>query len=89
VAPCRALKNWSYQLAAGPEIAAAMAAVIGELRSDIRVPFGVSMLWDARASLALARATGATFIREVLTGVYESDLGLIAPAIGDLAGYTR
>ena len=76
-----------YQLAVGPEIPSAMAAVIGELRSDIRVPFGVNILWDAQASLALARATGASFIREVLTGVYESDLGMISPAIGDLAGY--
>ncbi len=76
-----------YQLEVGPEIPAAMAAVIGELRADVRIPFGVNILWDARASLALARATGATFIREVLTGVYESDLGMIAPAIGDLAGY--
>jgi membrane complex biogenesis BtpA family protein len=76
-----------YQLAVGPEIPAAMAAVIGELRSSIRVPFGVNILWDSRASLALARATGASFIREVLTGVYESDLGLIAPALGDLAAY--
>ncbi len=76
-----------YQLAVGPEIPAAMAAVIGELRSGVRVPFGVNILWDARASLALARATGAAFIREVLTGVYESDLGMIAPAIGDLAAY--
>ncbi|HXX61449.1 MAG TPA: BtpA/SgcQ family protein [Candidatus Sulfotelmatobacter sp.] len=76
-----------YQLSVGVEIPAAMAAVIGELRSAVRVPFGVNVLWDARASLALARATGAAFIREVLTGVYESDLGMIAPAIGDLAGY--
>jgi uncharacterized protein len=76
-----------YQLAVGPEIPAAMAAVIGELRSSVRLPFGVNILWDARASLALARATGAAFIREVLTGVYESDLGMIAPAIGDLAAY--
>jgi uncharacterized protein len=76
-----------YQLEVGPEIPAAMAAVIGELRSAVLVPFGVNILWDARATLALARATGATFIREVLTGVYESDLGMIAPSIGDLAGY--
>ena len=39
------------------------------------------------ASLALARATGARFIREVLTGVYESDLGMIEPRIGEIAGY--
>jgi membrane complex biogenesis BtpA family protein len=76
-----------YQLQVGPEIPAAMAAVIGELHSSIRVPFGVNILWDAKASLALARATGATFIREVLTGVYESDLGMIAPALGDVAAY--
>lgn len=76
-----------YQLEVGPEIPAAMAAVIGELRPAIRVPFGVNILWDAKASLAVARATGASFIREVLTGVYESDLGLIVPSLGELAAY--
>ena len=70
-----------YQLAVGPEIPAAMASVVGQLRRDVRVPFGVNILWDATASLAVARATGARFVREVLTGVYESDLGMIAPAI--------
>jgi len=78
-----------YQLSVGPEIPAAMAAVIGQLRRDVRVPFGVNILWDAIASLALARATGAAFIREVLTGVYESDLGMIAPLIGEIGGYRR
>lgn len=76
-----------YQLRVGPEIPAAMAAAIGRLRPEIRVPFGVNILWDAIASLALARAVGASFIREVLTGVYESDLGMIEPRIGDIAGY--
>jgi membrane complex biogenesis BtpA family protein len=76
-----------YQLAVGPEVVAAMAAVVGELRRDVRVPFGVNLLWDPIASLAVARATGASFIREVLTGVYESDLGMIEPHIGEIAGY--
>ena len=76
-----------YQLTVGPEIPAAMAAVIGELRGDVRIPFGVNILWDPIASLAVARATNARFIREVLTGVYESDLGMIEPRIGDIAGY--
>ena len=64
-----------------------MAAVIGRLHGRSRVPFGVNLLWDARSALAVARATGAAFIREVLTGVYESDLGLLAPDFGELAGY--
>jgi len=79
--------DYPYQLKVGPEIPSAMAATIGMLRSDVRVPFGVNILWDAIASLALARATGASFIREVLTGVYESDLGMIEPKIGEIAGY--
>lgn len=76
-----------YQLQVGTEIAAAMAAVVGQLRSTLRLPFGVNLLWDPMASLAVARATGARFIREVLTGVYESDLGMIEPRIGEIAAY--
>jgi len=55
---------------------AAMARIIGELMSEIRVPFGVNVLWDPAASLDLAVATGARFVREVFTGVYASDFGL-------------
>ncbi|HEX3326622.1 MAG TPA: BtpA/SgcQ family protein [Actinomycetota bacterium] len=76
-----------YQLQVGVEVAAAMAAAIGELRSDIRLPFGVDLLWDPTAALAVARATGARFVREVMTGVFESDMGLLAPDLGGLAGY--
>jgi uncharacterized protein len=76
-----------YQLQVGPEIAAAMAAAIAELRAEIRIPFGVDILWDPKVTLAVARATGAAFVREVFTGVYESDMGLMAPNFGDLAGY--
>jgi hypothetical protein len=76
-----------YQLKVGPEIVAAMAYVVGRLKADLRVPFGVNLLWDAMASLAVARATGAVFVREVMTGVYESDLGMIEPAFGEIGGY--
>lgn len=76
-----------YQLHVGPEIAAAMAAAVVEVRPRIKVPFGVNILWDAKATLAVAAAVGASFVREVFTGVYESDMGLFAPQLGDLAGY--
>ena len=58
--------------------AAVMTRVVTELRPTDR-PFGVDYLWDAHAALAVAKATGASFIREVVTGVYESDMGLWAP----------
>jgi len=80
-------KDYPYQLKVGTEVATAMAATVGRLKDRIRVPFGVNLLWDPMASLAVARATGASFIREVLTGVYESDLGIISPDIGAISGY--
>lgn len=55
---------------------AAMGRVIGELMSEIRIPIGVNVLWDPFASLDLAMATGAAFVREIFTGVYASDFGL-------------
>lgn len=55
---------------------ASMARVIAELFPDITVPFGVNVLWDPAASIDLAVATGAKFVREIFTGVYASDYGV-------------
>ncbi|MDX7953492.1 BtpA/SgcQ family protein [Lichenihabitans sp. Uapishka_5] len=66
-----------------PETTAAMARVIGEIRRDIRVPFGVNVLWDPIASIDLATATGALFMREIITGVYASDFGLWNTNVGE------
>lgn len=68
-----------------PITAIAMARVIGELRSEIDVPFGVNVLWDGVASIDLAVATGASFVREVFTGVYASDFGLWNTDVGRAA----
>jgi hypothetical protein len=64
-----------YSFRAGEEGVAVMTRVVSELRPTDR-PFGVDFLWDARAALAIGLATGASFMREVATGVYESDMGL-------------
>lgn len=64
-----------YQLHAGPESAAVMSRVVTECRPT-SIPFGVDFLWDPRIALATAVATGASFLREVVTGVWESDMGL-------------
>ena len=53
-----------YTFHAGFEGVAVMTRVITELRPTDR-PFGVDFLWDAKAALAVAKATGAAFIREV------------------------
>jgi len=66
---------------------AAMAAAIGELRPHIRVPYGVDLLWDPEAAIAVAQATRACFAREVFTGVYDSDMGLWQPNAGAALDY--
>ncbi len=68
-----------YLLSASPESLAAMAAAIGALKGSLRVPFGVNYLWDPLATVALGVATGAAFVREIFTGVYDSDMGLWQP----------
>ena len=65
-----------YLTRVGAVTTAAMARLIGELLGEIKIPFGVNVLWDPMASLDLATATGASFVREIFTGVYASDFGL-------------
>jgi uncharacterized protein len=61
-----------------------MAAIIGELKREFAIPFGVNVLWDPRASIDLAMATGAQFVREIFTGVYASDFGLWNTNVGEV-----
>lgn len=65
-----------------------MTRVVTEVAPRDR-PFGVDFLWDAHAAMGVAAATGASFIREVTTGVYESDMGLWSPDVAALLRYRR
>jgi uncharacterized protein len=47
---------------------------------------GVSCLWDPVTSIAIAATTGASFIGEIFTGLFASDMGLWQP---DCAGAVR
>jgi membrane complex biogenesis BtpA family protein len=76
-----------YELKVDTASTAAMACVIGQLRREITVPFGVNVLWDAMATIALAAATGASFAREIFTGAYASDMGLWNPDAGAAMRY--
>lgn len=66
-----------------------MARIVAELRPEIRVPFGVNVLWDPMASIDLAVATGAQFVREIFTGVYASDFGLWNTNAGEVVRHQQ
>jgi len=76
-----------YELEVDTASSATMAAVIGALKAEITVPFGVNVLWDPMASVAVATATGAAFVREIFTGTYASDMGPWTPDAGKAMRY--
>jgi membrane complex biogenesis BtpA family protein len=49
------------------------------LKPSLEVPFGVNYLWDPEASVAIGAITGASFVREIFTGLFASDMGLWQP----------
>ncbi len=71
------------------ETVAAMARIIGQLLPEIKIPFGVNALWDGAASLDVAVATGAKFVREIFTGVYASDFGLWNTNYGEVSRHRQ
>ena len=76
-----------YEFAVDTASTATMAYVIGRVRDEIKVPFGVNVLWDPMSSIALAAATGAAFVREIFTGTYASDMGPWTPDAGKAMRY--
>ena len=68
-----------YYLKATSESVAAMTAVVSIAKQALKVPFGVNYLWDPTASVAIGAVTGASFVREIFTGVFASDMGIWAP----------
>jgi uncharacterized protein len=75
----------------GPEVVAAMTAVLAHLRGEIKVPLGLQVLAGAnRAALAVAHATGAAFVRvEGFVFAHVADEGIIDSDAGALLRYRR
>lgn len=63
---------------------ACMARIIGELLSDIKVPFGVDVAIDPYRVFDLAVAVGAKFVRETFSGAYTSDYGVQDYSMGEI-----
>ena len=59
-----------YLLKATTESVAAMASIVAAVKPVLKVPFGINYLWDPTASVGIAAAVGASFVREIFTGVF-------------------
>jgi membrane complex biogenesis BtpA family protein len=82
-------QDWPYQVGVGPETPALMSVVIREAMRGLSIPFGITVFWDDLAAIAVAKATGAAFVRGVFRGVYAGEMGLISLNAAETARYRR
>lgn len=75
-----------FKTDAPPETVASMGRVLSEIRRGTALPIGVNVLRNcARASLAVAHASGGDFIRvNVLTEAYVTDQGIVEGVAAEL-----
>lgn len=66
-----------YSLEYPTEAVAAFADAVCETVADLSIPFGINVLVDVIAALAIAHATGASYARGLFAGCYTSDMGII------------
>jgi len=74
-----------------PQVVAAMSVLASELRAKVGLPIGINVLRnDARSALAVALASGASFIRvNVHVGAAETDQGRVDGRAYETLRYRR
>ena len=55
---------------------ASMAYIIGRIKEMLTIPFGVHVISDGAATVELAAAVGADFVRGIFTGAYVGECGV-------------
>ena len=62
----------------------AMAAVIGAIKKDVRIPFGTNVVYDPEETIRMGAALGADFGRSAFGGAYTGAYGLHSVNFGDM-----
>jgi membrane complex biogenesis BtpA family protein len=75
-----------YQHIAPAVTISAMAYVIGRVKTDLHIPFGVNVVLNPLATVEMAAAVGADFVRNTFTGAYIGESGITNT---DVAAYVR
>lgn len=77
-----------YVTSVPPETVALFTYLASELTRGLEIPFGCGVLLDPRASLSVARAIGAHFVRMTYS-VEAGSFGLVVQSPGELLRYRR
>ena len=78
-----------YQPVADIAVVSAMAYIIGTLKNEIRVPFGVNVVKNPIATIDLGAATGAQFGRSCFSGAYMGEYGLYTSNSGEAVRHRK
>lgn len=76
-----------YLTTVGPETVACYVRIATEVLSEVGVPFGCGVLMDPFATIAVAKAIGARFVRTYVTGSYEGLFGSQRCCPGEIFRY--
>lgn len=76
-----------WKVGVNHETCALMTRIIFESTQGIPIPFGITVFWDDLAAIAIAKATGASFVRGVFRGVYAGEMGLLSLNAADVLRY--
>lgn len=78
-----------YLTPVGPDTVANYTRIATEVISELDVPYGCGVLIDPIATLAIAKAIGARFVRTYVTGSYEGLFGSQKFCPGEIFRYQR
>ncbi len=78
-----------YLSKVGPEIVAAYVRIATEVAGELSIPFGCGVLIDPFATLAVAKAIGARFIRTYVSNAYTGVFGVQEFSPAEIFRYQR
>lgn len=76
-----------YLTTVGPEVVANYVRIATEVSFDLSLPFGCGVLIDPIATLAVAKAIGARFVRTYVSNAYEGTFGSQSFCPGEIFRY--
>lgn len=82
-------EDYPYVTEVGPEIVASYTRIVNTVMREFDLPFGVGIMLDSYASIAVAQATGASFSRGMFHGAMATDFGMMNKSIGDILRYAK
>jgi len=80
-------KDWPWERHLAPEYLTLMPVLIRDAMKPFSTPYGITVFWDTKAALAVAKAAGAGFVRGVFSGAYAGPLGLMEFNVSEIMEY--